>query len=240
MMKFLSDLRECLRCSSFTHRNIKRFFLSPIRYVFSHNKKNMLGSIGVVMCVWDEEDNILDALKSSFKYVDKYYIIDKNGRMEKLVKDFFSFHNVSYHYEVCSDLNLLESRKYAVSLVKEKWVLIQDGDEIMLHPKLLKSMMCFDNVCYQTRMVVTKGIDTYIQSYHNFFFVNNGLCYFQYRRDVPCYKGRYIKINYIMKENRTYNKSDDRLYIKENIWYEYQYSGFKGSIEDYIKKVGFK
>jgi len=226
MMKSLSDFKDAVRYSRFTYRNIKNFFLSPIKYVFSHIKTDMLGSIGVVMCVWDEEDNIINALKSSVKYVDKYYIIDKNGRMEKLVKDFFNHHNVPYHYEIRLDLNLLESRKYAISLVKEKWVLIQDGDEIMLYPHLLKSMMCFNNVCYQTRMNVP---DAYVQPYHNFFFVNNNLCYFEYRKDVPRYKGRYIKINYIMKENRTKKTKYDY------IWYEYQYSGFKGCVEDYIK-----
>ena len=227
-------------------KNLKNLFFNFKTFFLSYMLKNNSRTIGCVMCVWDEEENIEDAINSSKDIVSKYYIIDKNGRMKNYLDQFLE-EGLNIYYEIKPKMNLQESRRYAINLMSENWVLIQDGDEIVLEPELVKALTDKQYVCYQTRMIADNG--NRIQPYHTFLFhktdidiknkdnslkFGRALHYFEVQKDIPRYKGRYIRLNKIVKENRNLKKSRKRELRK--YWEEWQYSNYDGSLEEYVRE----
>lgn len=179
------------------------------------------------------------SLDSLVGKVDQLIFIDKNGALEKIVKSYASALNIDY--ETRADLNLRESRLYALSKIPlSSWVILVDADELVLltREELLKLMV--RRVCYRTKMDVTLADEGVVaqNDYHPFLMYHDGSIYFRKGRDVPRYTGRYINLGEVCKENRSWSKNKRHLFYRIIYWKAWQYSGLKAEpIEKYILSV---
>jgi len=222
--------------------NLVNFMRSPARYLdtFGYFPSTRERGLFVIMCGYNEQENIMLALESLEGKVDGVIFIDKNGALEKIVKLYTSV--IKIDYEIRSDLNLRESRMYALTKIPSfAWVLIVDADERLLLSKndLMKLMV--RKVCYRTKMnVIMNELGEVDQNdFHNFLMYNDGSIFFREGRDVPRFDGRHINLDIVAKENRSWCKSKRHLYYRFMFWKDWQYSKLRaGPIEYYIKTVG--
>lgn len=214
------------------------FLITPARYINTfyssdHYKARPLYGL---MCGYNEQDNIVASLDSLVGKLDQLIFIDKNGALEKIVKTYSSL--IEIDYEVRADLNLRESRMYALSKIPlDSWVLMVDADELVLLSREELEALMVRRVCYRTKMDVTLGDEGVVaqNDYHPFLMYRDGSVYFRRGRDVPRYTGRYINLEKVCKENRSWSKSKRHLYYRLVYWKAWQYSDLKaGPIEDYI------
>lgn len=193
-----------------------------------------------VMCGYNEQENIVLALDSLVGKIKGLMFIDKNGALEKIVKSYSSVMNI--HYEARPDLNLRESRRYALSKIPlNTWVLIVDADEVLLLSREELDPLMVRKVCYRTKMNIIIHDEGHVamNHFHNFFMYHDGSIFFRKRRDIPRYRGRHINLDVICKENRSWCKDKRHLFYRFMYWKPWQYSRFRfGPIEDYIKSVG--
>lgn len=202
----LSWLVHHLKCIKYY---IKSFKVYP---------KLMKGSIDCIMCVWDEIDNIDLAILSAISFVDRFIIIDKNGKCERIVNFFKDKTNIEYYIK--PELNLSESRLYAISKSNAEWILILDGDEVLTKKYKLRAYMNHKNIILRTRMnrlVGKYSLTELLQNgYHSFLYHNNNT-FFKGKGNIPSMKGRGILLNDIYKFNLNV-KSPLRMYIRRFHW----------------------
>lgn len=222
--------------------NVYNFLIGPAKYLetFGYWGSMRTLPIYVIMCGYNEQENLMDALESLEGKVDHVIFIDKNGALENIVRLYTSILKIDY--EIRADLNLRESRRYALTKIPSlAWVLIVDADEVLLVDRADLMALMVRRVCYRTKMNVTMGELGVVNQnvHHNFFMFNDGQIYFRKKRDVPRYKGRYVNLDFLAKENRAWSKDKRHLYNRFIYWKDWQYSRMRnGPIEDYIKTVG--
>ena len=83
-----------------------------------------------VIATWDESLAIRYALESSKGFVAKYIIIDKNGSTVDAIKEAKDSFDLDIDLYVKPKMNLKQSWDYGFNKAKDKWILLQDGDEI--------------------------------------------------------------------------------------------------------------
>lgn len=193
-----------------------------------------------VMCGYNEQENIELALASLVGKIEGLIFIDKNGALKEYVEKYSSSFRV--HYEARPDLNLRESRRYALTLIPFfTWVLIVDADELLLMSREDLEALMVRKVCYRTRMNIIihgEGLAS-MNAYHNFFMYHDGSIFFRKKRDIPRYRGRHINLGEVCKENRAWVKSKRHLFYRFMYWKPWQYSiQRRGPIEDYIRTLG--
>jgi hypothetical protein len=219
-----------------TYCHLRAAFKSPPNFIKSWRKDPKLQNCEVtaITCVWDEQENVTKAISSSCGFVNKYIVIDKNGKTIPIIKEIQDQYGLDIIYYTKPNLNLKESRKYALSKITSEWVLIQDGDEVFNTAKgesnsiqKLRNYMIYPNIILKTRMNILKFdyLHTAIinNAYHPFLLHNNGDIYFG-KSDIPRGKGRIINLKSIYKWNLSSVKPMERLYYRHKFWKIYQQS----------------
>lgn len=155
--------------------------------------------LGCMICVYDEQETIVDAIKTTKDVVDWYVVVDKNGKTIEAIEK--ADLNIDAEYHVKPELTLAEARDYALSRLKAaEWVLIQDGDEIytrqlelLPREKPHTYYRSCKNIIYQNRTMplIQNG-------YHSFLLHNNGTIRIPYPHDIPRMTGRAIHLKDIM------------------------------------------
>jgi hypothetical protein len=222
-------------------QNLVSFLIAPARYLntFYSSDHYAARPLYGLMCGYNEQENIVASLDSLVGKLDGLIFIDKNGALEKIVKTYSSL--IEIDYETRPDLNLRESRLYALSKIPlDSWVILVDADELVLLSREELEALMVRRVCYRTKMDVTLADEGVVaqNDYHPFLMFNDGSIYFREKRDVPRYTGRYINLDQVCKENRSWSKNTRHLFYRIIYWKAWQYSGLKaGPIEDYIRSV---
>ena len=192
-----------------------------------------------VMCGYNEQENIELALDSLVGKIEGLIFIDKNGALREYVEKYSSSFKIIY--EVRPDLNLRESRRYAMTLIPlHTWVLTVDADELLLMSREDLEALMVRKVCYRTKMGIIIHDDGQVaeNAFHNFFMYHDGSIFFRKQRDIPRYRGRHINLREVCKENRSWVKSKRHLFYRFMYWKAWQYSRFRaGPIEDYILSI---
>ena len=223
----------CVRCL----KNVENLIRKPLGYMQSYTVDSVKRRIVCVMCGYNEQRNVGDAIASIVGKVDKLIFIDKNGALKSRVLSFENQVDIEYYER--SDLNLRESRQYAVSLIENySWVLVLDADEVLKTTRDTLTRLMAHPVCYRTRMSIPHpdldGTQMY-NDYHPFFMINNGNIYFTEAKDIPRFHGRYIDLSGLHKENRSWNKNLKHVFYRYNYWKPWQHSDKKDRpIEEYI------
>jgi len=216
--------------------------MNPVRYLssFIPNPSLREKPIVCVMCGYNEQDNITDSLLSLVGKIDKMIFVDKNGALRYYVMPFITAFDIDYY--VKPELNLLESRKFAINQTpKGSWVIFVDADEIMLASSSYLRSLIKRNVCYRTQKYVThkEFNELYaMNDYHPFIMLNDGGIYFAPPKDLPRYRGRAVNLKTVCIENRSWCKSKRHQYYRTNYWRAWQASEYKHlPIEEYILAV---
>lgn len=223
---------------------------SPINYIKSYKKDPALckGEVVALMCVWDEQENVEQALISSHEFVDKYIVVDKNGQTIPIIEETADKLGLDVRYYTKPELNLRDSRIFALEKTRSDWVLIQDGDEIFNHAKdepnsisNLKKYLVYPNIILKTRMNILKLDYLHTQqinnAHHPFLLHNNGQLHFE-KADIPRGKGRVINLVPIYKFNLSMVKPIKRIYYRHKFWRIHERSGLTEkypSIEDFVE-----
>jgi len=155
--------------------------------------------LGCMMCVYDEQATIIDALQTTMNIVDYYVIVDKNGATIDTIKE--SGLNIDAEYHVKPELTLVESREYALSRINNaEWILIQDGDEFYMS-ELKHLPRTRPHILYRTRKNIIypdRTMPLYQSGYHGFLYHNNGTIWIPYPNDIPHMKGRTIHLEKVL------------------------------------------
>ena len=172
---------------------------SPNMYLKSHLETVDPNPLGCMLCVYDEQETIVDAIKTTIDTVDFYVVIDKNGKTISAIEE--SGLEIDAEYHVKPDMTLAESRGYALErLKKAAWVLIQDGDEFF-DPCLSRVIRTRPNTYFRSLKNIiypNQTMPLYHSGYHNFLFHNNGTIRIPYPNDIPRMKGRAIHLPDVM------------------------------------------
>jgi len=185
-----------------------RYSLAPPRMIYeSMFKSAPINPVGCMVCVYDEQATIVDALKTTMDVIDFYVVVDKNGVTIDTIKD--SGLKITAEYHVKPELTLAESRDFALKhLQKAEWILIQDGDEF--YTKQLKHIpRNRPNLYYRTRknlIYPDKTMPLYQSGFHSFLFHNNGTVKIPYPNDIPRMTGWPIHLDEIMIWNYHHKK----------------------------------
>ena len=143
----MSYLRKYLGIHSLFKENIKNFKHIPI-------KKNITLSNEEVTCIcptYDESLLIKYALESTKDFVDRYIIIDKDGKTVPNIKEAIDEFSLDVEIHIKPELNRLQSRDFAIKKTKSKWIFLQDGDEVFYTKGLysihnLRKLMVHENI----------------------------------------------------------------------------------------------
>lgn len=239
----------------FNYHNIKFYFKNYRNFKFyfdlRRNKNLRKEKVSCIMCVWDEQSTIKLALESSKEFVDEYIIVDKNGSTIDFIEDYLINNDIQHKLFTKPDLNLQESRIFALKFCSFKWILIQDGDEIFrttgrysIHN--LRKYMNYRNVVFCCPMVALSGDYVHVnpkrvlQPPHKFLYYNNGSIRIpSNQRDLPIMDGWQFMLNGVYKFNCCEVKPPKRIWLRTNFWYEWNKTNFSKkyrSLETYVKK----
>jgi len=174
--------------------------LCPPRMIYESIFKSVKSSpLGCMVCVYDEQATIVNALKTTMSLVDYYVVIDKNGKTIEAIQD--SGLDIDLEYRICPNLTLAESRNYALSLLKKaEWILIQDGDEFYSE-QLADIPRTHPHTYYRTRknlIYPDRTMPLYHSGYHSFLFHNNGTIKIPFPNDIPRVTGRATHLDKVM------------------------------------------
>lgn len=167
------------------------FFVSnlySIGYLLKSRKKYdelRKDHVACIMCTWDEKFMVPLAIKSSKNFVSRYIIVDKDGSTVPAIKKCNDRWGLDIEIYVKPNLDLRESRAFALSKIDEPWIMIQDGDEVF-HTDgpnsifTLRKYMCRRNIILCAPLNILQG-DFYHTSQggtrmspHPFVYHNNG------------------------------------------------------------------
>lgn len=192
------------------------------------------------MCTWMEEKMVPFALESSKDFVSRYIVVDKDGGTVPVIETYRDKWDLDMDIYIKPKMSLRESRAFALTLIDEPWILIQDGDEVfhtdgpnsiqglrrfMDRPHIV--LMAPKNRLYGDIWHTSPTIPQH--SHHKFLYQNNGTLRIpSLQRDFPIMNGWKI---YLSKPH-IFNciiKSPKRNFLRE-FWREWcQHS------EKYIK-----
>jgi len=106
--------------------NLKYYFLSLKR-----DPELAKGEVVSLMCTWMEEIVVPLAIESTKDFVSRYVIVDKGiGNTVDVIKECADKWNLDIDIHIKPELNLRESRAFALEKISEPWVLVQDGDMV--------------------------------------------------------------------------------------------------------------
>jgi len=219
--------------------NLLNLVLYPRRYLSSFIVNDDLKKkpLVCIMCGYNEFENIGKALAGLVGKVDKLIFVDKNGALKEHIMNYSNILDIDYY--VKPELNLLESRRFAISKApKDVWIIVVDADEIVLVNSHYLRNLLFRNVCYKTKkQIIHSAFDTIyaMNTHHPFIMYNDGGIHFKPLKDVPRYAGRSVNLDIICIENRAWCKSKRQQYYRTNYWRKWQNSEYKHlPIEHYI------
>lgn len=163
--------------------------------------------LGCMMCVYDEQATIVDALKTTMGIVDHYVVVDKNGETIDAINDSGLILDADYY--VKPELTLAEARAFALeNLQKAEWILVQDGDEF--YTDQLKALpRNRPHTYYRSRKNLIYPDHTmplYHSGHHSFLFHNNGTIRIPFPNDVPRMLGRGIYLDEVLIWNYHHKK----------------------------------
>jgi len=205
---------------------------TPSRLLGSYTEREEKIDVGCVMCVWNEADNVELAIESSKDFVSKYIIIDKNGETIPTIRKIEEKYQLNVEYHIKPDMNLIESRRYGVERVKETWILILDGDEVLL-PNMLLEKMKYKNTYIRTckNIIYPKQQTELINNgYHSILLHNNGTVYVPKKFETPRMKGRAIYLKKPCMFNLHFTKDRGKKLIPYN-------EEIQGKIPEIIKNM---
>jgi len=125
------------------------------------------------------------AIESSKEFVSRYIVIDKDGSTIPAIKECRDEWDLDIDIYVKPKMNLRESRAFALTLITEPWVLVQDGDEVFHTDgpndiSTLRYFMDRPNIYFVAPMIPLCG-DLWLmnpkqpqQIQHSFLYHNNG------------------------------------------------------------------
>ena len=180
---------------------------SPNMYLKSHLETVDPNPLGCMLCVYDEQETIVDAIKTTMDAVDFYVVVDKNGETISAIEE--SGLEIEAEYHVKTDLTLAEARAYALKhLQRAEWILIQDGDEFYTK-KMSTIPRDRPNIYYRTRknlIYPDRTMPLYHSGFHSFLFHNNGTVRVPFPNDIPHMTGRAIHLPDVVIWNYHHNK----------------------------------
>lgn len=194
-----------------------QMYLDSLVETVSHNP------LGCMMCVYDEQETVVDAIKTTQGIVDFYVVVDKNGDTIAAIED--SDLDIEAEYHVKPELTLAESRDYALErLSKASWILIQDGDEFF-DSQLYRIPRDSPNTYWRSLKHIiypNKTMPLYHSGFHNFLFHNNGTIRIPYPNDIPRMTGRGVHLNKVM----IWNYHKQKRPKPQTIHYKYEKHGY--------------
>jgi len=98
----------------------------------SRKKDPQLASsdVACIMCTYKEEEMVQLAIESTKDFVSRYVVVDKDRSTIPPIEHCRDRWNLNIEIYIKPNLNLRESRAFALTKVDEPWILIQDGDEV--------------------------------------------------------------------------------------------------------------
>ena len=178
---------------------LRHHLCPPAMYLRSHLETVDPNPLGCMLCVYDEQETIVDAIKTTIDAVDFYVVVDKNGETISAIEE--SGLEIDAEYHVKPDLTLAESRDYALErLKKAEWILIQDGDEFF-DPHLSRLIRKRPNTYFRSLKNIiypNQTMPLYHSGYHSFLFHNNGTIRIPFPNDIPRMTGRAIHLSKVM------------------------------------------
>lgn len=127
--RLLSKLGVTSRPSPFHFSNLRNF-----KYYFLSRRRDpdlAKAEVGCIMCTWMEDFMVPLALESSKDFVNRYVIVDKGeGKTVEVIKACRDKWDLDIEIHVKPEMNLRESRFFALKRIDEPWVMNQDGDMV--------------------------------------------------------------------------------------------------------------
>ena len=120
-----SFLRRLVSHWNHALRNVDFFIKSKVK-----DQRLTDGKVACIMCTCKEEDMVSLAIESSKDFVSRYIVVDKDGSTVPAIECCREDWDLNIEIYVRPELNLRESRAFALTKVDEPWILIQDGDEV--------------------------------------------------------------------------------------------------------------
>ena len=176
---------------------IRHKLTDPGRYFSSISEPAEDFEVGCAIPVWNESDTIGLALESSMQFVTRYVVIDKNGETIPTIKKIQKKYGLNIDYYIKPDLNLLESRRFGLEKIHETWILMLDGDEVLI-PELLKQKMKYKNTYIRScKNILHPNNKTQVvnNGFHNILLHNNGTVFVPEKNNIPRMKGRAIYLD---------------------------------------------
>jgi len=211
------------------------------------------GDVACVMCTNGEEDMVSLAMESSKAFVSRYIVVDKDGSTIPTIEACRGRWDLDMETHVRPDLDLRESRAFALTRIDEPWILVQDGDEVF-HTDGPNSISGLRRYMNRPHVYFTSPKNRLVgdfqhtapsvpqQGPHRFLFHNNGTVRApDSPADIPVMRGWRIALTepyifncLVKKPRRVYIKQFWREWNKET-GYHHEYP----SIEAYIvEKLG--
>lgn len=223
------------------------------KYYFEsrHKEPNLInGDVACIMCTWMEEKIVPFAIESSKDFVNRYIIVDKNGETIPVIESCRDKWDLDMEIYIKPNMSLRESRAFALTRIKEPWILIQDGDEIFhtdgpnsIHG--LRNFMDRHNVLLMTPMNRLCGDIWHTsktapqQPHHMFLYHNNGTLKIpSIQGDLPIMKCWKIYLNKTYKFNcaiKSQKRTFLRMFWREWCQYTEKYIIYP-NIEDYVRE----
>ncbi len=169
----------------------------PYRYFKSFSEPVDNFDVGCVICVWNESDTVELALESSMHFVSRYVVIDKNGETIPTIKKIENKYGLNIDYYIKPELNLIESRRFGLEKIQETWILILDGDEVLVSEKLLQKMKYKHTYIRSCKNIIYPNNKTEIinNGYHSILLHNNNTVFVPEKFETPRMKGRAIYLD---------------------------------------------
>ncbi|MBT3283612.1 hypothetical protein HN807_00480 [Candidatus Bathyarchaeota archaeon] len=176
---------------------LRHTITDPVRYFSSISEPVTNFEVGCAIPVWNESDTIGLALESSMHFVTRYVVIDKNGETIPTIKKIEKKYGLNIDYYIKPDLNLLESRRFGLEKIHETWILMLDGDEVLI-PELLLQKMKYKNTYIRSckNIIHPKNMTQVVNNgFHNILLHNNGTVFVPEKFNIPRMKGRAIYLD---------------------------------------------
>lgn len=175
------------------YHKLRHNFTDPSRLLQSLLTRESRKDTACMLVVKDEQETIENMIMSTRSIVDHYIVVDKNGGTIPYIKSL----GVDAEYHIKPELNLQQSRRYALQQLKNTWLLIIDGDEFLTKDgcDFIKKHRNHPHTYLRTckNMLLKDGKTPIVNNgYHNTLLHNNGTIKIPRDRDLPVMSGRAI------------------------------------------------
>jgi len=225
--------------------NLKYYFLSRKR-----DPELAKGEVVSLMCTWMEEIVVPLAIESTKDFVSRYVIVDKGvGDTVDVIKECADDWNLDIDIHVKPELNLRDSRVFALEKISEPWVLVQDGDVVFhtdgpLAIDNLRNFMDRPNIVLSSPMNVlwqnflSRRNDYVRMGAHPILYHNNGTI-----RAPDIQHDLLVMDGWMTNLGKPYSfncliKSPKRMFLRIfwKKWFESQMCEKYPNIEDYVRQ----